>query len=148
MAVAAARVRSSLASGFRDCRWPAPCREVCLATVKGRLAAPKVSRHHERNQLAERRYRHRRCHSRTDRRRRGRGARRPRRRGPPPPAGGGARVLVHRGDGSREAVRGPAALRGGDVIPPPGSGFRALRNAFQALLEDRLALLPAYPFTT
>jgi hypothetical protein len=31
---------------------------------------------------------------------------------------------------------------------PPGSGFRALRNAFQALLEDRLALLPAYPFTT
>ncbi|MGE5780995.1 MAG: hypothetical protein ACM30D_17055 [Hyphomicrobiales bacterium] len=26
---------------------------------------------------------------------------------------------------------------------PPGSGFRALREAFQALLEDRLALLPA-----
>jgi hypothetical protein len=31
---------------------------------------------------------------------------------------------------------------------PPGSGFRALREAFQALLEDRLALLPAYPFAT
>jgi RimJ/RimL family protein N-acetyltransferase len=31
---------------------------------------------------------------------------------------------------------------------PPGSGFRALRDAFQALLEDRLALLPAYPFAT
>jgi hypothetical protein len=26
---------SSLASGFRDCRWPVPCREICLATVKG-----------------------------------------------------------------------------------------------------------------
>ena len=31
---------------------------------------------------------------------------------------------------------------------PPGSGFRALREAFQALLEDRLARLPAYPFAT
>jgi hypothetical protein len=31
---------------------------------------------------------------------------------------------------------------------PPGSGFRALREAFQALVEDRLALLPAYPFAT
>ena len=31
---------------------------------------------------------------------------------------------------------------------PPGSGFRALREALQALLEDRLALLSAYPFAT
>jgi hypothetical protein len=31
---------------------------------------------------------------------------------------------------------------------PPDSGFRALREAFQALLENRLALLPAYPFAT
>jgi hypothetical protein len=31
---------------------------------------------------------------------------------------------------------------------PPGSGFRSLREAFQALLEDRLARLPAYPFAT
>ena len=31
---------------------------------------------------------------------------------------------------------------------PPGSGFRALREALQALLEDRLALLSTYPFAT
>jgi hypothetical protein len=31
---------------------------------------------------------------------------------------------------------------------PPGSGFRALREAFQALLENRLAPLPAHPFAT
>jgi hypothetical protein len=31
---------------------------------------------------------------------------------------------------------------------PPRSGFRSLRGAFHALLEDRLARLPAYPFAT
>jgi hypothetical protein len=31
---------------------------------------------------------------------------------------------------------------------PPGSGFRVLQEAFQALLEDQLARLPAYPFAT
>src|SRR5512132_3896079 len=31
---------------------------------------------------------------------------------------------------------------------PPGSAFQTLQEAFQALLDERLARLPAYPFAT